>query len=177
MVTVWVSDIDAYCVSAAFVAVTTQEPAAVGVNVVALIVQSPETFANVMEPVPDPPDVVKVRLALYVAVVLEIVKLACVARAISKLWVTSLAAEYSVSPDCEALSVHVPALSIVIEVPVVLHTVAVVDDTATVSPDVAVGDTVKVVADHARSVGAVNEMDCAACVMLKLRTTDVAALK
>ncbi len=57
------SVVDAYWVSAAFEAVTTQEPAAVGVNVVPATEQSPDTLVKVTEPVPEPPDVVRVRLA------------------------------------------------------------------------------------------------------------------
>ena len=70
IVTVWVTDAEAYWVSAAFVAVTSQEPAAVGVKVVTATVQSPDTFIYVTAPVPEPPDVVSVRLASNVAVVL-----------------------------------------------------------------------------------------------------------
>jgi hypothetical protein len=68
--------VEAYWVSAAFVAVTSQEPAAVGVNVVPAMVQSPDTFMYVAAPVPDPPDVVSVRFAPNVAVVLVIVSAA-----------------------------------------------------------------------------------------------------
>jgi hypothetical protein len=70
IVTVWVTDAEAYWVSAAFVAVTSQEPAAVGVKVVPATVQSPDTFIYDTSPVPDPPDVVSVRFAPNVAVVL-----------------------------------------------------------------------------------------------------------
>jgi hypothetical protein len=65
-----VTDAEAYWVSAAFVAVTSQEPAAVGVRIVPAIVQSPDTFVYVIAPVPEPPDVVSVRFAPNVAVVL-----------------------------------------------------------------------------------------------------------
>jgi hypothetical protein len=70
MLTVWVIAIASYWVSAAFVAVTSQEPAAVGVIVVPATVQSPDTFVYVTTPVPEPPDVVSVRFAPNVAVVL-----------------------------------------------------------------------------------------------------------
>jgi hypothetical protein len=70
MLTVRVIAIASYWVSAAFVAVTSQEPAAVGVSVVPVIVQSPDTFIYVTAPVPEPPDVVSVRFAPNVAVVL-----------------------------------------------------------------------------------------------------------
>ena len=68
--TVWVTDAEAYWVSAAFVAVTSQEPAAVGVKVVPATVQSPDTFIYVTSPVPDPPEASSVRFAPNVAVVL-----------------------------------------------------------------------------------------------------------
>ena len=93
MVMVWVSDVVSYCASAAFVAVTTQDPAAVGVKVVPVTEQSPDTLANDTDPVPEPPVVIRVRLAAYVAVVLEIVRGAWVARVISKLRATPVAAE------------------------------------------------------------------------------------
>jgi hypothetical protein len=70
MLTVWVIAIASYWVSAAFVAVTSHEPAAVGVSVVSAIVQAPDTFVYVTAPVPEPPDVVSVRFAPNVAVVL-----------------------------------------------------------------------------------------------------------
>jgi len=70
IVTVWVTDAEEYWVSAAYVDVTSQEPAAVGVKVVPATVQSPDTFVYVTSPVPDPPDVVSVRFAPNVAVVL-----------------------------------------------------------------------------------------------------------
>lgn len=79
--------------SAAFVAVTTQEPAAVGVSAVPLMEQSPDTFVKVTDPDPEPPDVVKVRVAPKVAVVLVIVRDCCVASPISKLRETAFAAE------------------------------------------------------------------------------------
>lgn len=69
MVMVCVSVADAYCVSAAFVAVTTHDPAAVGVRVVPDTVQSPDTNVKITAPVPDPPDVESVRFDSNVAVV------------------------------------------------------------------------------------------------------------
>ena len=93
------SEVESYCASAALVAVTMHEPADVGVSVVLVIEQSPDTFVNVTEPEPEPPVVVRVRLALKVAVVLVNEKVDCVARSMTKLCVSAVAAEYSVLPD------------------------------------------------------------------------------
>lgn len=59
--------------SAAFVAVTTHDPAAVGDKVEPAMEQSPETFVNVTVPVPEPPAVVNARFVPNVADVLEMV--------------------------------------------------------------------------------------------------------
>ena len=63
MVIVCVSEVEAYCGSAAFVAVTSHEPAAVGVNMSPDNVQFPDTFTKVTAPSPEPPDVEMVRSA------------------------------------------------------------------------------------------------------------------
>ena len=73
------SEVESYCASAALVAVTTQVLADVGVSVVLVMEQSPETFVKVTEPEPEPPVVVRVRLAPKVAVVLVSEKVDCVA--------------------------------------------------------------------------------------------------
>ena len=61
MVIVEVTEAEAYWVSAAFVAATSHEPAAVGVNLPASNVQSPDTFVYVTAPSPEPPSVVRVK--------------------------------------------------------------------------------------------------------------------
>jgi hypothetical protein len=65
-----------------------------------------------------------------------------------------------VFPDCAADSVQVPAFNMVIVMPDTVHTVLVVEAMVTESPDVAVGETSKVVADQGRSLMAVNEIVC-----------------
>ena len=87
------SEVESYWVSAAFVAVTTQEPAAVGVSAVPLTEQSPDTFVKETDPEPEPPVVVRVSVAPYVAVVLVMFNAACAARLISKLRDTAFAAK------------------------------------------------------------------------------------
>jgi hypothetical protein len=58
-----------------------------------------------------------------------------------------------------------------------VQTAVVVEVNETARSDEAVGATVKVLADHARSVGAEKVIDCEACEIAKLRETEVAELK
>jgi hypothetical protein len=58
-----------------------------------------------------------------------------------------------------------------------VHTTVVEDVNVTARSDEAVGATMKVLADHGRSVGAAKVIDCEACEIVKLRETEVAALK
>ena len=80
-------------------------------------------------------------------------------------------------PVCDVDNVHVPAFTMVtvndetVQIPVDVE----VNETA--RSDEAVGATVKVLADHERSVGAAKVIDCEACEIVKLRETEVAALK
>ena len=61
--------------------------------------------------------------------------------------------------------------------PETVHTVLVVEATVVESPEVAVGATSNVVADHGRSARALNETGCDACAMSKPCDTAEAALK
>lgn len=70
-----------------------------------------------------------------------------------------------------------PAFSMVTVNEDTVQTPVVLDVIDTERPEVAVGETVKVDADHGRSVGGVNVIDCDACEMVKLRETELAALK
>ena len=79
-------------------------------------------------------------------------------------------------PLCEAVNSQVPAFSIDTVVLATVQTLVVSDVTVTVSPDVAMGETSNVDADHGRLVMASKEMDCDACEMSKLCDTEVAAL-
>ena len=79
-------------------------------------------------------------------------------------------------PLCDAVNSHVPAFNIVTVLLETEQTLVVTEVTVTVSPDVAVGDTSNVDADHGRLVMASKEMDCDACEMSKLCDTEVAAL-
>ena len=72
---------------------------------------------------------------------------------------------------------QVPAFTMVMVAPETLHTVLVVEATVTESPEVAEGTTSKVVADHGRSAGSLNEIVWDACAMSKLCETAIAALK
>ena len=81
-----------------------------------------------------------------------------------------------VLPLCDAVNSHVPAFNNATVVLVTVQTLVVPDVTVTVSPDVAVGDTSNVDADHGRSVMSSKEMDCDAWKMSKLCDTEVAAL-
>jgi hypothetical protein len=80
-------------------------------------------------------------------------------------------------PDCDVDKVHVPAFTMVtvndetVQIPVDVE----VNETA--RSDEAVGATVKVLADHGRSVGAAKVIDCEACEIVKLRVTETAPLK
>ncbi len=79
-------------------------------------------------------------------------------------------------PACVADNVQVPAFTMVMVNVDAVHTAVVEEVSDTVSPDDADGETANVVPDHARSVGAVNDIDCDACEMTKLRDTELAAL-
>jgi hypothetical protein len=58
-----------------------------------------------------------------------------------------------------------------------VQTAVVVEVNETERSDEAIGATVKVLADHARSTGAEKVIDCEACEIVKLREIEVAALK
>ena len=58
-----------------------------------------------------------------------------------------------------------------------VQTAVVAEVNDTVRSDEAVVATVKVLADHGRSVGAAKVIDCEAWEIVKLRETEVAALK
>jgi hypothetical protein len=58
-----------------------------------------------------------------------------------------------------------------------VQTAVVVELNEMARPDEAVGATVNVLADHARSAGAEKVIDCEACEIAKLRETELAALK
>ena len=62
-------------------------------------------------------------------------------------------------PLCDAVNSQVPAFNIVTVLLETEQTLVVPDVTVTVSPDVAVGDTSNVDADHGRLVMASKEMD------------------
>ena len=80
-------------------------------------------------------------------------------------------------PDCAVDNVHVPAFTMVTVNDETVQTAVVVEVNETARSDEAVGATVKVLADHARSVGAEKAIDCEACEIVKLREIEVAALK
>ena len=80
-------------------------------------------------------------------------------------------------PDCAVDNVHVPAFTMVTVNDETVQTAVVVEVNETARSDEAVGATVKVLADHARSVGAEKVIDCEACEITKLREIEFAALK
>ena len=80
-------------------------------------------------------------------------------------------------PDCAVDNVHVPAFTMVTVNDETVQTAVVVEVNETERSDEAVGATVKVLADHARSVGVAKMIDCEACEIVKLREIEVAALK
>jgi hypothetical protein len=82
-----------------------------------------------------------------------------------------------VLPACDVDNVHVPAFTMVTVNDETVQTAVVVEVNETARSDEAVGATVKVLADHGRSVGAAKVIDCEACEIVKLRETETAALK
>jgi hypothetical protein len=80
-------------------------------------------------------------------------------------------------PDCAVDNVHVPAFTMVTVNDETVQTAVVVEVNETARSDEAVGATVKVLVDHARSVGVAKVIDCEACEIVKLREIEVAALK
>ena len=111
-----------------------------------------------------------------VAFVVVTVNVDCVASEIAKLCDTLVAASYSVLPACEAVSEHVPALSMVTEYDDTVQTVVSFDSRITARPELAVGDNENASAAHARSVGSSNVIVCDACEMVNSCVTLVAAV-
>ena len=83
-------------------------------------------------------------------------RVACVAKPMLKLCVTLLAALKLSFPACAAVKVHVPSLSIVTVNVSTVHTLVVLDVSVTSEPELAVGESTNVSADHARSAGSSN---------------------
>ena len=80
-------------------------------------------------------------------------------------------------PDCVVDNVHVPAFTMVTVNDETVHTAVVEDVNVTARSDEAVGATMKVLADHGRSVGAAKVIDCEAREIVKLWETETAELK
>ena len=101
----------------------------------------------------------------------------CAANTTAKLWLTGVAAKYVVFPDCEAVMVQLPAAIKVIVVPLIVHTVGVVDANSTDSPEVEVAASAGGATPMVCVVAAAKLMVCAACTTVKFWLTGVAAAK